>query len=62
MEHNKLKKKFKERFSLRFNRYTWQYIAKYKGIDCDDETNSESIDNAIETLIINIELPLVSLV
>jgi hypothetical protein len=38
-----------------------QYIIKYKGIDYNNKLNLESINNVIETLIINIKLLSVSL-
>ena len=59
-ERDESKKKFKDRFSRRFNRHARQYIAKYEGTDHDDELNSESIDDAMEALIIDIESPLPS--
>ena len=60
-EHDKLKKKFKDRFNRCFDRHTKQYITKYEGIDYDNEFDSESIDNVIKTFMIDIKSPLVSL-
>ena len=60
-ERNKLRKKFKDRFNCRFNRYAKQFITKYKGIDLNNKLNLESINNIIEAFIINIKLLLVSL-
>ena len=58
-ERDKLKKKFKDRLNHCFNRYTKQYITKYKGTDHNNKLNLESINNAIEALIINIKSLLV---
>ena len=60
-EHNKLRKKFKNRLNCRFNRHAKQYITKYKGTDYNNKLNLKSTNNVIEALIINIKLPLVSL-
>jgi len=59
-ERDELKKKFKDRFNCRFDRYTKQYIIEYEGIDYDDKSDLEFIDDAVKTLIINIKSPPVS--
>src|SRR6266516_285391 len=54
-ERDESRKKFKERFSRRFDRQASQYIAEYEGTDHDDDLDSESVDEAMEALMIDVE-------
>ena len=60
-ERDKLKKKFKDRLNCCFNKYTKQYITKYKGIDYNDKPDLEFTNEAMEAFMIDIKLLLVSL-
>jgi hypothetical protein len=49
-EREESRRKFKARFNQRFDKYAKQYIADYEG--ADDEDDLDSIDEAIEALIV----------
>jgi hypothetical protein len=53
-EREESRKRFKAKFNQRFDKYARQYVANYEGADDDD---LDSIDEAIEALIVTDTLP-----
>ena len=54
-ERDESRKRFKDKFNRRFNKHARQYITEYEGVD--DADDLESIDEAINTLMIDFETP-----
>jgi hypothetical protein len=55
-EREESRKRFKDKFTQRFDRHARQYITEYEGIASDsDADNHDSLDEAIDNLIIEFE-------
>jgi hypothetical protein len=51
-EREESRKKFRAKFNRRFDTYARQYIADYEGVDDEATDDFDSIDEAIEALIV----------